>query len=157
MLYQKTISTPKNTSLLAAKHTTLNVVQGVITLLDVLFPEGSCGLLYVTIVDEGYQVYPETPGEALSGNGVHFTLPDAYLIKSPSRLLDVYTYNLDDTYDHSVIIKIICANTQELADAVGVTAINNQLAAIATALSAVQSSLQPQPVNRFNAALSVMV
>lgn len=106
MIYQSTITTSKNTSRDNAKQTILKLTKGLVYQVEVEFPSGPSGLLHVRICDSGYQVYPSNGGEWFSSDGVKISFNDTYLKATPPYQFDIFTYNLDDTWDHICMVRI---------------------------------------------------
>lgn len=106
MIYQATITTPANTAINDAVKTVLPVNNGLVYKVEFLFPAGSTGLVYCNIFDKGYQAWPTTPFEWFRGDGDLISFDDTYLKQSPPYEFNIYTYNLDDTYEHMIIVRI---------------------------------------------------
>jgi hypothetical protein len=106
MIYEFTITTPANTLESSRKKTTLKLEAGMITDLKILFPPGCAGLHYLQIHRGGHQVFPKQLNY-FRGDNVLLDFPSPeYPMYSPPFELDAYTWNLDDTYEHSVDIYI---------------------------------------------------
>lgn len=106
MIYSFSVSTPANTAEADRQKTDLKVARGVVHQIDVVFPTGCAGLLYVAINYGLYQVWPSNPDEYFHTDGETISFREHWeLIFSPYRL-SLFTYNLDTTYAHSVIIRL---------------------------------------------------
>jgi len=106
MIYQATITTPKQTFESNKQKTVLTVNKGLVHRIEVLFPSGSAGLLRCQIFDRGYQAWPTTAHEWFRGDDDVISFDDTYLKSSPPYEFNIFTYNLDDTYEHDVIVRI---------------------------------------------------
>ena len=106
MIYAKTITTEAATSKGSKEDVTLKVTSGLIWLLEVDFPPGCCGLQHVQIFDGSYQVLPASPGESLHGDAVTMRFDDLYFKQAAPYELKIRTWNLDDTWSHSIQIRI---------------------------------------------------
>lgn len=106
MIYLADISTPANTPVAVPQHTVLSVTVGLVYKLEVIFPPGSSGLMGVAICDGGYQVWPSSNLEWFRGDDEMVSFDDVYVKEQPPFQFDIYTYNLDDTYDHSVFVRV---------------------------------------------------
>ena len=106
MIYSADISTPKNTFKVNAKRTVLNVTKGLAYRVEIQFPRGCVGLAYCAIYDGGHPVWPSTLGEWFRGNANTIGFDDCYLKLAAPYQFDIYTYNLDDTYPHSILFRI---------------------------------------------------
>jgi hypothetical protein len=125
MDYWFDVTTLANTAKVDAVVTDLKLTAGTITQVWMVHPEGCQGLAYAAIFEGGHQLYPHNPAEAYHGNDVPMILSDNYELKAPA-LLKLKTWNLDDTYDHTVYLRItvlrpkIDVATQGLLDALNI-------------------------------------
>jgi hypothetical protein len=121
MDFKYVVKTTKNTTEPHAVLTDMKLTEGVIRKVQLLHPEGCHGLAYASIWFGGHQLYPSNPEVAYHGNAVPMEFEDNYELKGPA-ILKLKTWNLDDTYDHSVYVRItvlrpvIDAATQALLD-----------------------------------------
>jgi hypothetical protein len=106
MIYSATIETLANTAILNAKKTQLIVTTGLVYKIEVLFPAGSAGLMGVAILDGSLRVWPSTAGEWFVGDSNIISFDDVYLKEDAPYIFDILTYNLDDTYNHKVYVRI---------------------------------------------------
>lgn len=106
MVYAKSITTPKNTASASPLETTLKITKGLIYFLEVFFPPGSSGLLHIKIMDGNYQLLPSTTNETLFGDNSQVKYDDLYIKDSEPFSLKIVTYNLDDTYDHMLQVRV---------------------------------------------------
>ncbi len=106
MIYSYEIITPPNTTIQNQKITELKLTTGIIHQVDVLFPPGPTGLLYTAIFYEGTKIWPSNPDEYFHTDNDIITFREAFRIKSAPNILKVKTYNIDDTYEHRVIIRL---------------------------------------------------
>jgi hypothetical protein len=121
--FEKT--TPKNTLEKDALELDLKLTEGVITQVWLFHPEGCQGLAHAAIFEGDHQLWPHNRGSSYHGNDVPMTWADEYELKAPA-LLKLKTWNLDDTYPHTVYVRItvlrgrIDAASQALIDALGI-------------------------------------
>uniref|UniRef100_A0A6M3Y0V2 Uncharacterized protein n=1 Tax=viral metagenome TaxID=1070528 RepID=A0A6M3Y0V2_9ZZZZ len=106
MIYTATITTSKNTALAALKHTVLNVTKGLVYKVEFYFPSGSAGLMGLAVFDGLFQLWPSTVGEFFASDDETISFDDMYLKEAAPYQLDIYTYNLDDTYDHQAQARV---------------------------------------------------
>ncbi len=106
MIYSFAISTSANTALANRQKTELKLTAGIIHQLDIVFPTGCAGLLYVAINHGLHQIWPTNPGEYFHTDGETLSFKEFYELATSPFFLSVYTYNLDDTYAHSAIIRL---------------------------------------------------
>ena len=113
MLYVASVTTPANTPSSAPLSSTLYVTTGLVVDVEFYLPPGSSGLLYVQLLDSTYQMYPTTLGEALRGDSMTLKYPEMYMKSDPPYLFTVKTWNLDDTYDHWVQVRVSMVSKEE--------------------------------------------
>jgi len=105
MDYSYAVTTGKNTAKENAIETELKLTTGTIVEVWMVHPEGCHGLAYASIHRGGHQLYPANPDEAYHGNAVPMIWKDNYELEAPA-LLKLKTWNLDDTYDHTLYLRI---------------------------------------------------
>jgi len=106
MIFQASITTTANTSKLIPKETLFKCVKGLVYKLSLFFPPGSRGLMGVQVFDANYQVYPTTVGEWFVGDNIHYNFDDTYFKNAEPFNFIIKTHNLDDLYDHELIVQI---------------------------------------------------
>lgn len=106
MVYTLTRIVPANTPVDGAVQYHFPVTGGLVYKVETYFPPGSSGLLGVIICDGGFQVWPTERGEWFFGDNTVVSFEDLYYINSPNRVLDVFAYNLDDTFDHRFQVRV---------------------------------------------------
>lgn len=87
-------------------RTPLLVTKGLVYKVELYFPRGSAGLLGVAIFDGFFSVWPSNAGEFFTGDDELISFDDLYLKEAAPFQLDIYTYNYDDTYPHSVDVRV---------------------------------------------------
>ena len=106
MIYSLAISTPANTAKTALKRTGLHVTKGLIYKIEIDFPPGSAGLMGVAVFDGSYCIWPSNVTEFFTGDDTEVDFDDLYLKEAAPYVLDIYTYNTDDTYAHTVNVRL---------------------------------------------------
>ena len=106
MIYSIDIETPKNTEEDDPQHSILKVTKGLVYRIEIQFPRGCAGLAYCAIYDGGHPAWPATAGAWFRGSGNTIAFDDTYLKLVEPFEFDVLTYNLDDTYKHSILVRI---------------------------------------------------
>jgi hypothetical protein len=106
VIYTKTITRAAGGSAGSPVQDKMTVTLGLIYQFELYLPPGSSGLLGVMVKDGGYQVWPSEPGEWFFGNDNLIAFPDRYYISSPAHVLDVLSYNEDDTFPHTFQVRI---------------------------------------------------
>lgn len=106
MIYTANITTAANTAKTSLTKTTIRVTKGLVYKVEFYFPAGSSGLMGLAVFDGLYQVWPSSVGEFFLGDDLTIPFDDLYLKESGPFEFQCYTYNVDDTYDHLVIVRI---------------------------------------------------
>jgi len=106
VIYRFSISTPKNTPFINRKRTELRLTAGIINQVNFTFPPGCAGLLHLTINHGLYQIWPTNPEESFATDGETISFEEFYELKTEPFTLVAFTWNEDDTYDHTVIVRI---------------------------------------------------
>jgi hypothetical protein len=113
MIYSPTITTLANTSKAGRLRTRLDVILGLLYQVDIEFPPGSSGLLHAVIHDGAYQLYPSDSGSSFTGDNSRVSFPDLYFKLDMPASFDILTWNLDDTYDHTLTVRLGMASKEE--------------------------------------------
>jgi len=112
-LYSRVITTPASSSL----ETIIRLKGDYITKLNVRFPPGPQGLLKVAFFYGNRQLWPEEADTYIQGDDEPIEWEEHYRVPERPMPLRVLTVNEDDTYEHSVYIRIATAyKTQLLAE-----------------------------------------
>ena len=106
MIYSADISTPKDTLKTDPKQSVLTVTKGLGYRVEIQFPRGPQGLAGCAVYDGGHPVWPSTMGEWFRGNANTIAFDDTYLKLAAPYQFDIYTYNEDDHYPHSILFRI---------------------------------------------------
>ncbi len=106
MIYSASITTPANTAKGAAKKTVLKVTKGLLWVVEIEFPAGCAGLTHIQIFDGLYQVFPASPGDSLHSDGAVLSYDDIYFKTAAPFTFSIKTWNLDDTWDHTLQVRI---------------------------------------------------
>jgi len=106
MLFNFTVSTPANTLESSKLKTTLEITYGVIHLIELQFPPGPSGYLHVHLNDALHQVAPYNTDENFASDNLNISFREFIPFLKPPFELSAYTWNLDDTFDHVVLIRI---------------------------------------------------
>jgi len=106
MVFRYSILTPANTAATAKKKTILKIAHGIITQIDIQFPSGPQGLLHLHINNSLHQIFPFNTGEDFASDSVLITFREHIPHLVEPFELQAYTWNLDDTYEHIIIIRV---------------------------------------------------
>jgi len=106
MIYIANITTPKNTPVTSLKKTSLNVTKGLVYRVEFYFPSGLAALAGVAVFDGLFQVWPSTAGQFFVSDNETIGFDDLYLKEAAPYKLQIYTYNVDDTYNHVIGVRV---------------------------------------------------
>lgn len=106
MIYTANITIPINTAIESPQLTVIPVTNGLVYKVEIVFPRGSAGLAGVAIMDGRFRLWPSSLGEWFVGDDRHISFDDVYLKTSAPFVLNAYTYNLDDSFEHDVYVSI---------------------------------------------------
>lgn len=106
MIYTANITTPKNTAQTALKRTVLRVTKGLVYRVEFHFPPGPSSLVGLAVFDGLYQAWPSSLGVFFATDDETVEFDDMYLKEAAPFQFDIMTYNTDDTYDHTVAVRI---------------------------------------------------
>jgi len=106
MTFHFQITTPANTLESSKLKTTLKVAKGILHHYSILFPPGPYALLHFHINDAIHQLIPYNTGESLASDNETIEFREFLPILEAPFELQAYTWNLDDTYDHTLYIRL---------------------------------------------------
>jgi len=106
VIYQTTISTPKDDYVTSPLRTVLKVAKGLVYKVEVDFPPGPQGLLKVVIYDGGHQRWPSTPGEYFALDNYCVSFDDTFLKLAAPFQFDILTWNECESYPHTVTVRL---------------------------------------------------
>lgn len=84
----------------------MKVTKGLVYRVEVEFPPGPLGLCHVSIWDGGYQCWPSNPDFDFHSDNGYITFEDTYLKLAAPYEFRAITWNEDDTYQHTVHVRI---------------------------------------------------
>lgn len=106
MIYQVTKTVTANTSKASANRTIVHISKGLVWFMGVHFPPGCAGLAHAQVFDGKYQLFPASPGESLAGDGAVIGFDDLYYKSTAPFDLTLVTWNLDETYSHTLTLRL---------------------------------------------------
>ena len=112
MVFSTSITTTNGTAKKDAKKTVLKVSKGLAYRFVVEFPPGCCGLLHVQIFDGNYQVYPASMDDSFHSDARAIFFEDLYLKTAAPYEFSIKTWNLDDTWDHTIQVRVGMASSE---------------------------------------------
>ena len=106
MLYEFKLTIPSNTPKSSPLRERVELTRGVIHKVELEFPPGCLGLVHVIIRHFEHQIFPTNrDGDFASDNHV-ISFPEYYELAYPPYVLTLEGWNEDDTYSHTVTVRI---------------------------------------------------
>ena len=112
MIFSSTITTVANTLEANAQITRLSVAKGLVYKFEVEFPPGCCGLLHCQVLDGSYQVYPTSRDDSFHTDARIISFDDSYLKTAAPFEFTIKTWNLDETYEHKMQVRLGMASNE---------------------------------------------
>jgi hypothetical protein len=106
MIYMANVTIPANTPSTSPVCQRIQVIRGLVYKIEIMFPPGCAGLAHVVINDGGFQVWPATSGTDFSCDDFTISFDDTYLKTVDPIQFQVYGYNEDETYEHTIQVRI---------------------------------------------------
>ena len=107
MLYSKEIEIPANTTKTDPLIVNLDVVEGMVKRVWVRWRWGSANLCGCRISRWSSQMWPRTLREWFPASLHDTTFEEAYLVTDEPLEFVIESYNLDDTYPHTVWVAVL--------------------------------------------------
>jgi len=127
MIYSKNIEIPTNTEQDDPSTLLLNLCYGIIRQIDIGFPAGCHGLVGIKLKRGLHSLFPVGEQNWFTGDDVNISFDEQYMLLYEPFHLSIEAYNLDDTYNHTIVFRIgvelpgvtaKITNLQELSEAV---------------------------------------
>jgi len=112
-IYVTTITAPPNTSKGAPKETDFYIEGELLTEVQIVIPPGHCALTGIQAFYGIEQLFPLPTGEWLTGDSEVLKFPQYWPIPFQGTTIKLKTYNEDDTYDHTFILRFIISTFKE--------------------------------------------
>lgn len=106
MIYAFHIATPANTTEADPLKTQLQLCQGVIHQVDIVFPPGCAGLAHLKILKGVHQAFPTLPATHFAGDDDILSYREHLELSHEPYILDAITWNEDDTYSHTITVRL---------------------------------------------------
>ena len=104
MLFCQDINIPPNTTPDAPYRTFIDVTTGNIKIISVRFRYGSANLCGVRLLYAEFQFCPLSMGEWIVSSPYPYEFEGGFLIEDVPHQITVECYNLDDTFNHHVLV-----------------------------------------------------
>lgn len=106
MIFTAGVLTPASTLVSAPLETVLDISEGLIYNVKIIFPPGSCGLLKCSVFDCSTQIWPSNGEGYFSGNNYAFDFDELYDKTQPPYKFVLKSWSDDDQYGHRLYIYI---------------------------------------------------
>jgi len=106
MFYSFRLTIPANTAKEQAQEKVCKLARGIIHYAEFEFPPGCAGLVHVYVLRGIHQVYPTNPDGDLSSDSYVIPVHDHYPLLTPPYELKFCGWNEDDTYDHTITLRL---------------------------------------------------
>ncbi len=101
MLFEASITIPKNTTQADPEETILKIAHGIITKIMVRPRPGHAALAHLVILHHEHQIAPSTEGMSLFGDASPIDWEEYYESYQPPYELKLKGWNDDDSYPHT--------------------------------------------------------
>jgi len=115
MIYVFPFTVQKNTTEENQQLKRLKLCYGIIHQLDIVFPAGCVGLVHCHINDALHQIWPTNPDATFHGDGETISGKEFYELAVEPFELQLWAWNEDDTYDHTIVVRFWILKPWELS------------------------------------------
>jgi len=106
MLFQASITIPKNTTQVSPTTAILKIAHGIITKIMVRPRPGHAALAHLIILHHEHQIAPSTENMDLHGDASPIDWEEYYESYQPPYELKLKGWNTDDTYPHTIDVMV---------------------------------------------------
>lgn len=99
------VTTAANVTKASPTRTSMQLIRGLIDLVEVAFPPGSQGLLHVVIERGGAPLWPNNVGEGYTWDDYTLRFSPLYELAAAPLALYAITWNEDDAFSHRVTLR----------------------------------------------------
>jgi len=115
MIYVFPFTVQKNTTQQNQQLKRLKLCYGIIHQIDIVFPTGCVGLVHCHIDDALHQIWPTNPDATFHGDGEVISGKEFYELAVEPFELQLWAWNEDDTYDHTIVVRFWILKPWELS------------------------------------------
>lgn len=105
MFYEFDLTVPANTLAASPEELEIPLSAGTVVAVEVQFPAGCSGMVYVAIFRSGHQVWPGDPDEAISGENARIPWTEDYDLDDPPFGFVLRGWSPGATYDHKITFR----------------------------------------------------
>jgi len=106
MFYSHALTIPAQTTKDDPEDYDLQVTAGLLHRVEVEFPSGCAGLAHLVIIRWGSQLFPTNPQGNFASDGRAIAFDDYYMLEAAPYLLRLRGWNDDDSYSHTVTVRV---------------------------------------------------
>lgn len=106
MFYDFSFTIPANTPQKTPEQLRVKLTNGIIHRVEVAFPAGCAGLVYTTINEGLHQHWPTNPDGTFNSDNFTIAFNEFLELTRRPYILTLVGWNLDDTYGHTLEIRI---------------------------------------------------
>jgi len=107
MLFQASITIPKNTTYDSPTIAMFKIAHGIVTKIMVRPRPGHAALAHLVILHHEHQIAPSTENMDLHGDAPAIDWEEYYESYQPPYELKLKGWNEDDTYDHTITLMLL--------------------------------------------------
>jgi hypothetical protein len=109
MFYEFSLTIPPNTAQVNEILKECIVCYGVINKIEVQFPSGCAGFAHLAIDRNTHQILPTNIDEYFTSDDTTITTDEEIEIRDKPFMLRIRGYNTDDTYTHTIYVRVYVA------------------------------------------------
>ncbi len=106
MYYEFAITIPANTAETSPVYQDMRLTEGIITHIEVQFPNGCAGLAHCRLLHWAAQKWPTLPANNFASDGHAIMLDENFELSTEPYELRVLCWNDDDTFDHTIYVRV---------------------------------------------------
>lgn len=115
MQYELRVTAPANGTRSTAEWRELAVVPGVIRRVELQFPDGCAGLVHAQVWRWWRCLWPTNPEADFMADGYVIGFEERYPMDEKPYTLWLRLWNLDDTYEHTVTLRVTLLTFGEMS------------------------------------------
>jgi len=106
MFYEYTLNIPAGTKEEEPYELEALVEPGILTRCEVDYPPGCHGLVYITIVESKFQLFPRNPEEQMKADSYVVPIDTQYPLKRGHNLLRLRGWSPLAEYNHKIVVRL---------------------------------------------------
>lgn len=106
MYYDFSFTIPANTARASPYTEDVKLTHGIINRVEVGFPRGCAGLAHLQLRRSLHQLWPTNPQGSFNTDGYTIAFNEDQDFYTEPYILTLVGWNLDDTYDHTLEVRI---------------------------------------------------